>query len=186
MGSWIKDCLTFNITSKGQAAGELKELLLRIEKVAMGPKNLWTRLSFVLLFSIVLLVVQTSARPNPWFGEIYDKEFDKPQDRKNGETDIETRRPNSRMIDDESEVSSSSRFWDDLAPVFPRHLLQAFSGVLRLCDILRFAEETFASLLFPFSPAASRVDQPQESIDPGDLVMEHRAIRNKIENPISE
>ena len=103
----------------------------------MGPKNLWTRLSFVLLFSIVLLVEQTSARPNPWFGEIYDKEFDKPQDRKNGETDIETRRPNSRMIDDESEVSSSSRFWEDLAPVFPRHLVQAFSGVLRLCDILR-------------------------------------------------
>ena len=166
----------------------------------MGPKNLWMRLSFVLLFSIVLLVEQTSARPNPWFGEIYDKEFDKPQDRKNGETDIETRRPNSRMIDDESEVSSSSRFWEDLAPVFPRHLLQAFSGVLRLCDILRwevlvqlvhidisqwqyswftltfhndntrhvfdtflrrFAEETFASLLFPFSPAASRVDQSQ-------------------------
>ena len=96
----------------------------------MGSRNLWTRLSFALLFSIV---TQTMARPNPWFGEI----FDKPQDSKKGETNIEMKRPNSRMID-EGEVSNSSRFWDDLAPVFPRHLVQAFSGALRLCDILRW------------------------------------------------
>ena len=158
----------------------------------MGSRNLWTRLSFALLFTIVM---QTMARPNTWFAEI----FDKPQDSKKGETNIEMKRPNSRMID-KREVSNSSRFWDDLAPVFPRHLVQAFSGALRLCDILRwevlvhlvhidisqwqyswftltlhnantrhvfdtflcrFAEETFASLLFPFSPVASRVDQSQ-------------------------
>ena len=153
----------------------------------MGSRNLWTRLSFALLFTIVM---QTMARPNPWFAEI----FDKPQDSKKGETNIEMKRPNSRMID-KREVSNSSRFWDDLAPVFPRHLVQAFSGALRLCDILRwenlawlltsilqngntrprsgqavadilfirrFAEETFASLLSPFS-AASRIDQSQVS-----------------------
>merc|ERR1712110_834846 len=131
-----------------------------------------TRLSFALLFSIV---AQTMARPNPWFGEV----FDKPQDSKKGETNIEMKRPNSRMID-EREVSNSSRFWDDLAPVFPRHLVQAFSGALRLCDILRFAEDTFASLLSPFSPATSRIDQSQEDMDTGDLMMEHRAVRNKI------
>ena len=96
----------------------------------MGSRNLWTRLSFALLFTIVM---QTMARPNPWFGEI----FDKPQDSKKGETNIEMKRPNSRMID-ERDTSSSSRFWDDLAPVFPRHLVQAFSGALRLCDILRW------------------------------------------------
>merc|ERR1712183_370447 len=161
--------------SRGQAAVEFKELFHRIyrkiKKITMGLKNLWTRLSFVLLFSIV---AQTMARPNPWFGEI----FDKPQDSKKGETNIEMKRQNSRMID-ERDTSNSSRFWDDLAPVFPRHLVQAFSGALRLCDILRFAEETFASLLSPFS-AASRIDQSQEDMDPGDLVMEHRAIRNSI------
>merc|ERR1712110_825199 len=147
----------------------------KIKKIAMGPKNLWTRLSFALLF---IIVAQTMARPNPWFREIFDNGFDKSQDSKKGETNIEMKRPNSRMID-EREVSNSSRFWEDLAPVFPRHLVQAFSGALRLCDILRFAEETFASLLSPFS-AASRIDQSQEDMDPGDLVMEHRAIRNRI------
>ena len=100
----------------------------------MGLKNLWMRLSFALLLS----TARTSARPNPWFKAIYDNGFYKPdiEDSKNGETKIETKRINSRMIEEE-EISSSSRFWEVLAPAIPRHLVQAFSGALRLCDILR-------------------------------------------------
>merc|ERR1712018_41332 len=154
-----------------------------IKKITMGSNNLWTRLSFAILFSIV---AHTMARPNPWFGVLYENGFDKLQDSKNVETNIDIKRPNSRMIVENEVSSSGSRFWDDLAPIFPMmsqnlapifplHFVQAFSGALRLCDILRFAEETFASFLSPFS-AASRIDQSQKGIDPGDLQMEHRAI----------
>merc|ERR1712130_259372 len=184
---------TFNITSRGQAAVEFKELIhAKSKKITMGSNNLWTRLSFAILFGVL---THTKARPNPWFGESYENGFDKPQDSKNVETNIDIKRPNSRMIEESDVSSSGSRFWDDLAPIFPpkrdwtrlgdlapifpRHLVQAFSGALRLCDILRFAEETFASLLSPFS-AASRSDQSQEDMDPGDLLMEHRAIKIKI------
>merc|ERR1712130_455109 len=136
---------TFNITSRGQAAVEFKELIhAKSKKITMGSNNLWTRLSFAILFGVL---THTKARPNPWFGESYENGFDKPQDSKNVETNIDIKRPNSRMIEESDVSSSGSRFWDDLAPIFPRHLVQAFSGALRLCDILRFAEETFASLL---------------------------------------
>merc|ERR1712233_14938 len=159
--------------SRGQAAVEFKELIhAKSKKITMGSNNLWTRLSFAILLGIV---THTMARPSPWFGESYENGFDKPQDSKNVETNIDIKRPNSRMIDEREVSSSGSRFWEDLAPIFPRPFVQAFSGALRLCDILRFAEETFASLLSPFS-AASRIDQSQEKMDPGDLLMEHRAI----------
>ena len=125
----------------------------------MGSNLLWTRLSFMLFLSIL---AHTMARPNPWFGELYENGFDKPQDSKNVETNIDIKRPNSRMIV-ESEVSSSgSRFWDDLAPIFPmmsqnlapifpRHFVQAFSGALRLCDILRW--DVFVKLVYKFTSA---------------------------------
>ena len=97
-------------------------------------KSLWLNLSFALLF----ITAQTMARPNPLFRAIYGNVFDKPdiEESKSEEANIEMKRVNSRMID-EGEISSSSQFWVDLAPAIPRHLVQAFSGALRLCDILR-------------------------------------------------
>ena len=130
---------------------EFKELIhAKSKKITMGSHNLWTRLSFAILFGIL---THTMARPNPWFGELYENGFDKPQDSKSVETNIDIKRPNSRMIEESDVSSSGSRFWDDLAPmfppkrdwtrlgdlapIFPRHFVQAFSGALRLCDILR-------------------------------------------------
>ena len=100
----------------------------------IGQKNLWLKLYFALLF----ITAQTMARPDPLFRATYDNVFDKPdiEERKSEEANIEMKRINSRMID-EGEISSSSHFWADLAPAIPRHLVQAFSGALRLCDILR-------------------------------------------------
>ena len=136
-GSGIKDCLTFNITSVGEARWNSrncnKELTKR-EKMEIAQKNLWLKLSFALLF----ITAQTMARPNPLFRAIYGNVFDKPdiEESKSEEANIEMKRVNSRMID-EGEISSSSQFWVDFAPAIPRHLIQAFSGALRLCDILR-------------------------------------------------
>merc|ERR1712233_95388 len=115
--------------SRGQAAVEFKELIhAKSKKITMGSNNLWTRLSFAILLGIV---THTMARPSPWFGESYENGFDKPQDSKNVETNIDIKRPNSRMIDEREVSSSGSRFWDDLAPIFPPRrdweiLLQSF------------------------------------------------------------
>ena len=97
-------------------------------------KNLWLKLSFALLF----ITATAMARPNPWFRAIDDNVFDQPdiEESKSEEANIEMERISSRMIDEE-EISSGSNFWVDLAPAIPRHLVQAFSGALRLCDILR-------------------------------------------------
>merc|ERR1711963_205323 len=179
-GCRIKGSLTFNISSRGQAAVEFKELIhgvdIKSKNITMGSNLLWTRLSFMLFLSIL---AHTMARPNPWFGKINTTGFEENKEGKDVVTNIDIKRPNSRMIYESEVASTSSRFWDDLAPIVPRHLVQAFSGALRLCDILRFAEETFASLLSPFS-AASRIDQSQKNMDPGHLLMEHRGIKTKI------
>ena len=100
-------------------------------KMEMAQKYLWLKLSFAILF----ITAQTMAKPNPCFKAIYGDRFDN-EDSKSEEANIEMERISSRMIDEE-EISSGSNFWVDLAPAIPRHLVQAFSGALRLCDILR-------------------------------------------------
>ena len=49
-GSWIKDCLTFNVISKGQATGELKELPHRIEKGCNGAEEFVDEIIFCASF----------------------------------------------------------------------------------------------------------------------------------------
>ena len=97
----------------------------------MAPKNLLLKLCFTVL---LLLISKTLARPSPWFGAIYDHGFDKHRigESKSEEANIDMKRMNSRMIGDKIQ------FWSDLTPAaLPRHLAQALSGALRICDILR-------------------------------------------------
>ena len=97
----------------------------------MAPKNLLLKWCFTLL---LLLISKTLARPSPWFGAIYDHGFDKHriEESNSEEVNIDMKRMNSRMIGDKIQ------FWSDLTPAaLPRHLAQALSGALRICDILR-------------------------------------------------
>ena len=87
----------------------------------------------ILLFSIG----QTSARPSPWLRTTFRRGPDNTEESDREEAFNDLRRVNARKIDD-VDLSKTLEFFGNMAPVaFSRHLTEAFTGALRLCEILR-------------------------------------------------
>ena len=94
----------------------------------------WMSVSLVIL---LLSIGQTSARPSPWLKTIFQRGLDKTEkgDREGAFSDL--RRVNTRKVDD-VDFSKTLEFFGNMAPVaLSRHLTEAFTGALRLCEILR-------------------------------------------------
>ena len=87
----------------------------------------------ILLFSIG----QTSARPSHWLRTSFQRGLDNTEESDREEAFNDLRRVNARKIDD-VDFSKTLEFFGNIAPVaISRHLTEAFTGALRLCEILR-------------------------------------------------
>ena len=86
---------------------------------------------------ILLSIGQTSARPSPWLKTTFQRGLDITEESDREEAFNDLRRVNTRKVDD-VDFSKTLEFFAKLAPAaLSRHLTEAFTGALRLCEVLR-------------------------------------------------
>ena len=97
-------------------------------------RQFWMGVSLVIL---LLSIGQTSARPSPWLRTTFQRGLENTEESGGAEAFNDLRRVNTRKVDD-VDLSKTLEFFGNMAPVaFSRHLTEAFTGALRLCEILR-------------------------------------------------
>ena len=91
----------------------------------------------VSLVILLLSIGQTSARPSPWLKTTFQRGLDKTEESDREEAFNDLRRVNTRKVDD-VDFSKTFELFGNMAPVaLSRHLTEAFTGALRLCEVLR-------------------------------------------------
>ena len=96
-------------------------------------RQFWMSLSLVIL---LLSIGQTSARPSHWLRTTFQRGLENTEESDREEAFNDLRSVNTRKVDDVD--LSKTKFFGNMAPVaFSRHLTEAFTGALRLCEILR-------------------------------------------------
>ena len=89
------------------------------------------------LVILLLSIGQTSARPSPWLRTTFQRGLDKTEESDREEAFNDLRRMNTRKVDD-VDFSKTLEFFGNMAPAaLSRHLTEAFTGALRLCEVLR-------------------------------------------------
>ena len=97
-------------------------------------RQFWMSVSLVIL---LLSIGQTLSRPSPWLKTIFQRGLDKTEKGDREEAFSDLRRVNTRKVGD-VDFSKTLEFFGNMAPVaLSRHLTEAFTGALRLCEILR-------------------------------------------------
>ena len=98
-------------------------------------RQFWMSLSLVIL---LLSIGQTSAKPSPWLRTIFQHGLVKVEVDSDQEKAIDgLGRENTRSVD-ANDFAKTLEFFGNMAPVaLSRHLTEAFTGALRLCEVLR-------------------------------------------------
>ena len=98
-------------------------------------RQFWMSLSLVIL---LLSIGQTSAKPSPWLRTIFQHGLVKVEVDSDQEKAIDgLGRENTRNVD-ATDFAKTFEFFGNMAPVaLSRHLTEAFTGALRLCEVLR-------------------------------------------------